>query len=220
MVSSWYWSRLKSARADAAPDPYDEQFWIVNEAGDWQGFARAIVRACAPRSMLDVGCGSGALLRAFSRVAPDVRTLGLEHSPAARRRAARFGLNVQAWDATRLRPPQGPEAPEPADWDLLVCLEVAEHLPPWHGRQLVRFLSRADAVLFSAARPGQGGVWHLNEQPIEYWLRRFARQGLRPHPAGAQLRDEVRGLEIAPWYAANLILLARAHRASAVAVAG
>jgi SAM-dependent methyltransferase len=214
MVSSWYWSRMSRRQTSEVADPYDEEFWVANEAGDWEGFARAIVRACHPRSVLDVGCGSGALLRALSRVAPGVRTLGLEHSPEARRRAERSGVKVEPWDATHLGWPREPPPAHFRDWDLVVCLEVAEHLPPWHGRRLVRFLSDCDAVLFSAAQPGQGGVWHVNEQPLAYWLRRFARHGLHVHPAGEGLRRELEGLQLAPWYAANIVLLARAPATS------
>ncbi len=208
MLALWYRSKL--GRRGGAADAYTDEFWAAQEAGDWDGFARAIVRACNPRSVLDVGCGSGALLRAFARVAPDVRTLGLEHSAVALQRARAAGVNVCAWDATRLDAGRSAKlAGSIGPWDLVVCLEVAEHLPPWHGRRLVRFLSHWNTVVFSAARPGQGGVWHLNEQPPEYWLRCFANAGLQRQQAGDAIRDEIRGVSLGPWYAANLVLLAR-----------
>lgn len=210
MLARWYRSSLKARVGGESADAYTDEFWAVQEAGDWDGFARALVRTCNPGSVLDAGCGSGALLRAFARVAPDVRTLGLEHSAAALRRAHSAGLNVRDWDATQLAGAASTRFAESlGPWDLVVCLEVAEHLPPWHGRRLVRFLSHWNAVVFSAAQPGQGGVWHLNEQPPAYWLRRFATEGLRLHPAGDAIRDAIRGLRLGPWYAANLVLLAR-----------
>jgi 2-polyprenyl-3-methyl-5-hydroxy-6-metoxy-1,4-benzoquinol methylase len=53
----------------------------------------------------------------------------------------------------------------PGRYDLVICLEVAEHLSPESGRYLVRALSQAaPLVFFSAAVPGQGGSYHVNEQ--------------------------------------------------------
>jgi SAM-dependent methyltransferase len=214
MLALWYRSNLTARLRGDSADAYTDDFWAVSEAEDWDGFARALVRTCNPRSVLDAGCGSGSLLRALARVAPHVRTLGLEHSATARRRAHAFGVDVRPWDATRLGRGAATHLAESlGQWDVVLCLEVAEHLPAWHGRRLVRFLSHWDAVVFSAARPGQGGLWHLNEQPPEYWLRRFAAEGLQLQPAGDTIRDDIRGLRLGPWYAANLMLLARAAHA-------
>src|SRR5262249_60644531 len=50
-------------------------------------------------------------------------------------------------------------------FDLVVCLEVAEHLPTDSAANLLTNLCNAgDVVLFSAAIPGQGGVNHINEK--------------------------------------------------------
>jgi hypothetical protein len=46
-------------------------------------------------------------------------------------------------------------------FDLAVCLEVAEHLPPERAESFIRELcDLAPVVLFSAAIPGQGGTGH------------------------------------------------------------
>jgi hypothetical protein len=64
----------------------------------------------------------------------------------------------------------------------------------------------ADVVLFSAARPGQGGEMHVNEQEPEYWAELFAMKGfamfdwLRPALA--------RNRQIEPWYRYNSFLYA------------
>jgi SAM-dependent methyltransferase len=65
-------------------------------------------------------------------------------------------------------------------FDLAVSVEVAEHLPESAAGDLVDLLCQAaDAVVFSAAIPGQGGTGHINEQPQSYWARLFARNGYR-----------------------------------------
>ena len=63
-------------------------------------------------------------------------------------------------------------------FDLVQTLEVAEHLPAEKADLFVDNLVRhGDVILFSAAVPHQGGEHHVNEQPPEYWRRRFARRG-------------------------------------------
>ena len=63
-------------------------------------------------------------------------------------------------------------------FDLVVCIEVAEHLDKAAAAPLVRTLTRtAPVVLFSAAPPGQGGHGHVNEQPRAYWHALFAQHG-------------------------------------------
>jgi hypothetical protein len=60
-------------------------------------------------------------------------------------------------------------------FDLALCLEVAEHLPPARAESLIDDLvTLAPVVLFSAAIPGQGGVNHINERYLGYWDALFA----------------------------------------------
>src|SRR5205823_3545352 len=98
--------------------------------------------------------------------------------------------------------------PELAEtFDLALCLEVAEHLPPRASRPLVRLLTRAaPLVLFSAAIPGQGGVGHRNEQWPDYWRARFAEFGYRRlDPVRRHVWQDPR---VAGWYQQNLYLYA------------
>jgi len=92
-------------------------------------------------------------------------------------------------------------------FDLVQSLEVAEHLPAAKAELFVDNLTRhGDVLLFSAAVPHQGGEHHVNEQPPEYWRRKFAARGyrvfdfLRPRLAG-------RG-EVMPWYRFNSYIYA------------
>ena len=60
-------------------------------------------------------------------------------------------------------------------YDIAMCIEVAEHLPATRADDLVKTLTGlAPVVLFSAAIPGQGGHGHINCQPKEYWIEKFA----------------------------------------------
>ena len=90
-------------------------------------------------------------------------------------------------------------------FDLAQSLEVGEHLPTAASETLVDSLTRAsDRVLFSAAVNGQGGEFHVNEQPLSFWQDLFAARGytaydcVRPHVS--------KNREIEPWYRYNAVL--------------
>jgi hypothetical protein len=59
-------------------------------------------------------------------------------------------------------------------YDLAICLEAAEHVEEKFSNLIVENLTKASKViLFSAALPGQGGTNHINEQPPEFWQKKF-----------------------------------------------
>jgi SAM-dependent methyltransferase len=202
----WVAGRHWRERA-AGEDVYSPEFWSAQEGFDYDGFARELIDRFRPASVLDVGCGSGNLLAAVTRVAPGVRVLGLENSGAGVESARRRGLPVRRLNIVTAPARALDEAARAVGrFDLTVCLEVAEHLPWWHAGRIVRLVAApADTVVFSAAQPGQGGVLHLNEQPPEYWGARFARLGFG-HDAAATtgLQDGLRRLPLPRWYQENV----------------
>ena len=63
-------------------------------------------------------------------------------------------------------------------FDLVISLEVAEHLPASAADVFVGNLVRHGPVLlFSAAIPCGGGTGHVNEQWPAYWAERFEKRG-------------------------------------------
>jgi SAM-dependent methyltransferase len=205
--ATWHVARGREWLGLPGRDVYDGAFWNYHERGDWDAVARTILGEAPARSVLDVGCGAATLLAAFSRTSAGIRTLGLEHSPAGRARAAAAGVNVRDFDAARLdRISRIELRRQLGDFDLVMCLEVAEHLPPRHGDRLVLFLASWPRVLFSAAQPNQGGTLHVNEQPIAYWVRRFAGAGMEPSPCSARLRERLAAAGAPWWYSRNIVL--------------
>ena len=63
-------------------------------------------------------------------------------------------------------------------FDLVMCLEVAEHLEERHADRLINTATtHGDIIFWSAATVGQGGYNHVNEQPHEYWIEKFKERG-------------------------------------------
>ncbi|HEX8694944.1 MAG TPA: class I SAM-dependent methyltransferase [Longimicrobium sp.] len=202
-LAEWYAQRLRERFASEDATAYGGGFWEQHQAGDWDGFARAILRRFPARSVLDVGCGDGKLLAAMLRADPSLTVLGVESSPAALAMAAARGVPVRELDLVRLRR-RAVASAVPGDFALATSLEVAEHVPAWHSGKLLRLLARSPVVVFSAAQPNQGGTLHVNERPVEHWVRRFGRLGFAVAPENAAFRRDVAALDLPPWYAANV----------------
>jgi SAM-dependent methyltransferase len=208
-AAAWYAHRLR-AKGGEADEAYGSEFWDFHDTGDWDGFARLLLRRVPARAVLDVGCGDGKLLAAVARVAPGTRVRGIASTPTARGVASGRGEETSALDLASTRRARVEEiARELGAVDLSVSLETVEHLPPWHSGKLLRLVACAPVVVFSAAQPGQGGTLHVNERPVEHWVRRFRRLGYAPAADNAAFRAEVRALDLPPWYAANVNLFVR-----------
>jgi len=64
------------------------------------------------------------------------------------------------------------------EFDVVWCFEVIEHIHPKFEKNILLTLTRhAPIVILSAARPGQGGHGHFNEQLPEYWIEKFLKLG-------------------------------------------
>jgi 2-polyprenyl-3-methyl-5-hydroxy-6-metoxy-1,4-benzoquinol methylase len=169
--------------------------------------ASTIVEQLKPESVLDVGCGTGALLAELAGQGVTV-TRGLEHSEAGIELCRQRGVSVTPFDL---------EAREPAQvddiYDVVASMEVGEHLPPKIADRYVDLLvgrvRPGGWLVFTAATPGQGGLDHVNEQPHEYWIEKLTRSGLSYDEARSMTwRSNWTG-RVAPWYSANLMLFQR-----------
>jgi GT2 family glycosyltransferase len=146
--------------------PYrrDEPHW-TRFFGD---VADSVVADFAPTTVLDVGCGIGFLVEALRQRGVDAR-----------------GIDISAWAIDQvpddLRPycTMGSITEElEGHHDLITCVEVLEHLPPFLADDAVANLCRhADRVLFSSAPDDFAETTHLNVQEAAYWVERFARHG-------------------------------------------
>ena len=183
--------------------PYSEDYYTNRQAGVMRSadvIVPMIMEWVQPASVLDVGCGMGGWLATFAR--HGVRDF--------------LGTDGDYVDRTRLVIPQDQFVPRDLShplrlgrtFDLVVSLEVAEHLPERSAVGFVESLtSLGPIVLFSAAIPLQGGRGHVNEQWPRYWAEMFAGHD---YVAVDCVRRRVwENDDVQWWYAQNTILYVR-----------
>lgn len=152
-----------------------------------------------PHYAIDLGCGVGCVTARLAEL--DWKITGVDGAIEAyvqRDGDFRFivadltDLSVETSPAPRPLPLAAFDFLEPRD--VVICTETAEHLPESAADVLVHHcirLARA-AIVWSAAPPGAQWAGHVNCQPADYWLTRFATHGWKPQPhTTSRLRDEM-----------------------------
>jgi SAM-dependent methyltransferase len=203
-LGPWYVARLRR-RWGSSSEPYSPWFWDLHDTGDWLGFAHVVLQLFPSASVVDIGCGQGSALDGLARADPRLTVRGFDDSPTAIARARARQLNVDVLDVVSLSHAQARTfSQDLGSVDLVLCLEVAEHLPAWHAGKLLDILTCGRRLIFSAAHPNQGGTLHVNERPAGYWIERLAERGFSLSPRDAELRAAITPLKLAPWYKANI----------------
>jgi SAM-dependent methyltransferase len=180
--------------------PYSSEFYQQIGTGSRrsaQAMLPLVLQWVQPRSVVDVGCGIGAWL-AVARAGGVTEILGLDGAYVDMRQLQI--PRAQFLPADLSKPPALAQR-----FELVLSLEVAEHLPPEAAAGLIAYLtSLGPVVLFSAAVPHQYGDHHLNEQWPEYWAALFAAHGFC---AVDCLRARFwHDPEVEFWYAQNTLL--------------
>ncbi len=164
----------------------------------------SITKDLCPKTVLDIGCGTGALLETLQSRGIDAA--GIDYSDACLKRCRERGLYVRKFNITRDAVPH-----ELSKRDVVISFEVAEHLPARFADVFVDLLCRAsDVVVLSAATPGQGGRDHVNEQPHEYWIQKFDRRGYSfDRELSLAWRSNWKERGVARWYCNNVMIFRR-----------
>lgn len=137
--------------------------------GFLEKIAQYIARDLQPRTVLDAGCAMGHLVAAL-------RDLGVEA----------YGIDISEYAISMVREDIRPfcyvgslteplPVQMPQKFDLVVTVEVLEHLLADDGRQAIAHLcTYADQILFSSTPDDFEDPTHCNVQPREYWAKLFA----------------------------------------------
>jgi SAM-dependent methyltransferase len=186
---------------------YPEDWFAERKEGVWYGdiqhFCGVIWAQFEPQSVADVGCGPGVYLKCLQQLGAE-SVLGLEGAKNALKHAVI--PNIVQHD---LREP----FQHSRHYDLVMCIEVAEHIHNIHSDVLVDTIAglckRDGHIIFTAAPPGQGGFHHINLQPREFWVKRFAQRGFSYSARlSTKLREQL-DLKHLHWIERNLMIFKR-----------
>jgi SAM-dependent methyltransferase len=138
----------------------------------WMAFfgniAKEIVQRLSPRSVFDAGCALGLLIE-------QLRLLGVEAE----------GVDISEFAITNAPESVRPfvrvaSVTEPLErrYDLIVCIEVLEHMPQREAETAIANLTAyTDDILFSSSPLDFKEATHVNVHPIEHWAELFAHHG-------------------------------------------
>jgi glycosyltransferase involved in cell wall biosynthesis len=98
--------------------------------------------------------------------------------------------------------------------NIVMCLEVAEHIHEKLSDNIVKAVCKNVAgggvVIWTAAKPGQGGTGHINCQPKEYWQEKFKKEGFeRDYDIENSIINHVTQGYYMGWFVNNLMVLKR-----------
>lgn len=123
-----------------------------------------LIKKYNPISIIDVGCATGLYLKPFDMMS---RRVGVELSETAIKMAS---VPILQDDITNPSFSYG-------KFDIVLCLEVLEHIPQELEdnaiKTIVDCLGTGGRIVFSAARPGQGGEGHINCHGKGHWRKLF-----------------------------------------------
>lgn len=149
----------------------EEKRWLTGLAQFDEGNTLALLAIFAgfriPHSYFDVGCGTGAMVKA-------ARLLGVDG----------WGVDILPHDEPFLvQQDLRSFCDLGKKFDLVTSIEVAEHIDPDYADVYADTLARhlrpdGGLLILSAAIPGQNGDGHVNCQSKEYWREKLKARGL------------------------------------------
>lgn len=161
-------------------------------------FATLVLAKYEIDSVIELGCGTGRLLYPYYEAGIEVH--GVDLSRVAKKVSRLPSSRFEIYD---LQEPYTPSR----SYDLGLCVEVLEHIPAESVNTIVASVCRcSDRVIISAARPGQGGTHHVNEQPVEYWIDKFEATGMTLDDDASAYFNSRLALDDLKWIPGSLLV--------------
>ena len=137
-------------------------------------FAKIIYELYDFDNVVDLGCSIGTFLEPFFENGKNVQGYEYCYEESINGIKKVEGLidHIEFGDVTK-------EINDNKKYDCSVSIEVAEHIPKEFSESLVKNLIKLSKgfILFTAAKPGQGGTGHINCQKKEFWINLFEKNG-------------------------------------------
>lgn len=185
---------------------YDAEFYDYIDMGAFVSANEVLPKLWSeigfkPKSMIDVGCGTGAWLKVAQALGIN-DVVGVDgdynhHAPVT------LGSSFQEFDLAK-------PFESSRKFDLAITLEVAEHLREEYADQFVDSVtSCSDTILWSAAVPGQRGLNHYNEQWPSYWIPKLMERG---YFCNGVFRFKLwYNDKVETWYKQNILIFSKNH---------
>ena len=163
-------------------EEYYQNYWTENGGTSYENLEefQVFIRSAAeyikkeyhPQTVLDAGCAMGLLVAAL-------RDLGVEA----------YGVDLSEYAISRVREDIRPYCAVgsladplpnslPRRYDLVVSIEVLEHMPEEDGKKSIANLcTMSDQILFSSVPDDTTDPTHINLHETPYWCGLFAKQG-------------------------------------------
>jgi SAM-dependent methyltransferase len=185
---------------DARFDPIEYEHRLIYRE-NYRAISAALLNLMQFETVLDLGCANGFLIEDFAIAGKMVR--GVELSPCVRDfLPAILQQRVTIADATTLG--------AVGRFDLVCCVEVAEHVAPDSSLGLLDSIAANASkwIYFTAASPYQEGHGHINCRQQFFWLNEFRKRGIElDWERTEQLLAAIRGLQPAEWLEWNSLIL-------------
>ncbi len=145
-------------------------------------------------SIADVGCGKGDYCKYLKNCGISI-VHGFEGTPNIKEVAVYDDIMIV--DLTK-------ERWVGIDYDLVLCLEVGEHVPKEYEQVFIDNLCRyvSKDLILSWAIPGQGGARHVNELPNDYVIEAFGKRGFSFDKLAS---TKLRGASSLKWFRNTLM---------------
>jgi len=181
---------------------YNKDFFEENINISKEGARKCIdilYKEFKPKKVIDFGCGPGIFLKEFEN--KGVKVLGIDGSIAAKNNAVIDKDKIIIEDLRK-------EVDIKGKFDLTICFEVAEHIDNKFSETLVKNVTKnSKTVLFTAAKKGQGGMDHINEQDPKFWIDLFKNREYEfKEELTKKLKKEMKDEKVLWWIPENIMV--------------